>query len=535
MAEKTAKTKTKKFQLRPPGVNYPLITWATPFVTETLSGIALVFMPLIVGLTIDRFSQGNTSGGWQLVTLLISLVLFLSVNEKIGWGTLIRTQVKLERDWRHHTASLLPGLGSQGDPGSIIATMNKDTKAIAAVIMAVNQACGAFAVAIFGTIQLIILKPSIAIAALTGVGLTIYLLTLISKTLEKRAETFRDKIGTNTSKASDIATSIRTIVGLGASHTMMGRYTQSAHDVRAAQLRYERVHSWSASARTFLVGSTTMIATALALRGQTLNGTWATDIPASQLITVTGIVGMMTGPIWVVENFLRMYRDGKVAYRRIQKLETTATSPAPTPSALSLQEEAALRTTLNTQATIHYINPRTHGQTAQDYAQALAATLRANPHLVHAQPHDILLSEPNPMIFAGTLWDHLTLGAPTPTPEEADYYLQATDSTEIAHRLGGPHPHTYWQATISAEGTNLSGGQRQRLALARAYAQKKPVLILTEPVNSVDEPSQQYIYNHLEAQAGQPGPLAHLTHVFIISTTLEADRRITKRQEAPRG
>lgn len=533
MAPRSRQKPESVFRLKPPGVRYSKIVWAIPFVAEILSGTALVFMPLIVGLAIQNFSSGNERGGWNMVGLLIGLVLMLSFNEKVGWGTLVRTQIRLERDWRHHTARLIPRIGTQGDPGSIIATMNKDTKAISALLMAMNQAFGAFAVAIFGTVQLFVLEPVIALATLAGVGLTLYLLTLISKTLGKRAETFRDTIGVNTSKASDIATSIRTIVGLGASSTMMDRYTRSAHDVRTAQLNYEKVRSWSISARIFLIGATTMLATGLALRGQLLDGVWVTDIPAAQLITVTGIVGMMVGPIWVVENFLRMYRDAKVSYRRIQALEEDAARTAGDSQLSVLPEPAqeALRKRLATGAVVHYLNPRDWALTAQDYSQQLATTLRQEPGLVAAGQEDILLSEPNPMIFAGSLRQHISLGAPELTDEEANYYLEATDSLEIAHRLGGVRPEDYWQAEINAEGSNLSGGQRQRLALARAYAQKRPVLILTEPVNSVDEPSQQFIYHRLEEAAGKPGPLEHLKQVFIISTTLEVSRRLQAQKQ----
>ena len=111
------------------------------------------------------------------------------------------------------------------------------------------------------------------------------------------------------------------------------------------------------------------------------------------------------------------------------------------------------------------------------------------------------------MIFAGTLQEHLRLGT-VPNPDEElaqakdEELLKITDSREIAYRLGGRNPEDYFAARITSEGANLSGGQRQRLALARALAQDAQVLILTEPLNSVDEPSQRYIYDAMETQIG---------------------------------
>ena len=144
------------------------------------------------------------------------------------------------------------------------------------------------------------------------------------------------------------------------------------------------------------------------------------------------------------------------------------------------------------------------------------------------------------MIFAGTLQEHLRLGTvPNPDKELAQAkdqeLLKITDSREIAYRLGGRNPEDYFAARITSEGANLSGGQRQRLALARALAQDAQVLILTEPLNSVDEPSQRYIYDAMETQVGSdrlpvgyPGLLQDLEQVYVVSTTAETTRRMER-------
>ena len=144
------------------------------------------------------------------------------------------------------------------------------------------------------------------------------------------------------------------------------------------------------------------------------------------------------------------------------------------------------------------------------------------------------------MIFAGTLQEHLRLGT-VPNPDEElaqakdEELLKITDSREIAYRLGGRNPEDYFAARITSEGANLSGGQRQRLALARALAQDAQVLILTEPLNSVDEPSQRYIYDAMETQIGSdrlpvgyPGLLQDLEQVYVVSTTAETTRRMER-------
>ena len=61
------------------------------------------------------------------------------------------------------------------------------------------------------------------------------------------------------------------------------------------------------------------------------------------------------------------------------------------------------------------------------------------------------------------------------------------------------------------------------------------MLILTEPLNSVDEPSQRYIYDAMETQIGSdrlpvgyPGLLQDLEQVYVVSTTAETTRRMER-------
>lgn len=255
--------------------------WYTPFITELIAGISVIYLPAFVGKIIAEHSEGNLELAHQYTWYLLGIIIILSLNEFIGWGTTIGTINRLERDWKLYVGSLLGTATTQRDPGPIIALINKDARSISSVYMSLVQAFSSLPIMILGTLQLWLMSPAVALVSLGGILLTVYLLTVVSKALEKRAEIFRDTIGINTSKASDIASSIRTILGLGAGTVMLARYRDSADKVRQAQLNYQRVQSWSSSLRVVLVEFTTMATIGLALRGNLNNGTWVTDIPAT--------------------------------------------------------------------------------------------------------------------------------------------------------------------------------------------------------------------------------------------------------------
>ncbi|MDY6051118.1 MAG: ABC transporter ATP-binding protein [Rothia sp. (in: high G+C Gram-positive bacteria)] len=534
----TVKEEKVKFRIVPPGFRWrPL--FFLPFLLDILTSLALVFLPVLVGTIIDLHTSGDEASAWRLVWLLVGAVIYLSIVECVGWGITFRVTARIERDWRLYISHLISASPNR-DTGALIAILNKDAKSLASMWQPMILAFSAVGVTALGTWQLWRISPAIAVVALGGLILTMLTLTWISKILEKHADLFREKVGVSTSRASDIASSIRTILGLGAQRRMMDRYGATAQDVYTSQIRLESVQTWSYAVRNFLVGAVTWVVIALALRGAAPEGAWITEVPAGQLVTVVGLINTLSGPIWSVEMLLFSWRTARVSLKRIDKLAAEVErnsqlegkdAPAPVPSAVAGQ---VLVEVPRASAPVHYINPREAGLPAQDYAEALTEALRlryspSNNAQEVKEPtggERVLLSEPNPMIFAGTLAEHLQMGTEGLSRERMIDLLQLTDSEEIAVRLGSRDPDNYLASTLASEGTNLSGGQRQRLALARALAQPASILVLTEPLNSVDEPSQKFILNQLEAKTGQPGPLAHIRRIYLISTTVEVERRL---------
>lgn len=510
-----------KFRLAPPGWRWRAIH-IIPFFTDLISVLLVAYLPVLIGTIIDLHTAGETQRAWSQMKWAVLIVLYFCFNEIFTWGITFTVVAALERAWRTYVGRLVFKSSGQ-EIGNLIALMNKDSRTMAALWQPMILASSAVGATAMGTYQLWKISPVVAVIVLVGLIVTLFALTRISKVIEKHSEIFRDKVGVNTSKASDIASAIRTILGLGAGPRMMRRYTHSAEDLYESQLRLERVQTWSFAARDFLVGTVTLLAIAFALRGTLAEGTWLADTPAGQLVSIAGLINVMTGPIWSVEMLLFAWRNARVAFKRVDQLVHDNES-APVDTHRAASPVASVKIPDSTQ-TVVFMNPRDMNLTAQECAEALVHQLRSQSSGGKDRER-VLLSEPNPMIFAGTLQEHVQLGTDVLDDQHIIELLRLTDSLEIAYRLGGKDPAQYLQASISAEGANLSGGQRQRLALARALAQDATTLVLTEPLNSVDEPSQKYIFDHLEQKCARDYPLENIRKIYVVSTTMEAERRI---------
>ena len=100
-------------------------------------------------------------------------------------------------------------------------------------------------------------------------------------------------------------------------------------------------------------------------------------------------------------------------------------------------------------------------------------------------PQDIVL-------FYGTVRDNIVLGAPR---SDDAAVLRAAEQAGIRefidrHPLGFSMP-------VGERGEGLSGGQRQAIAVARAYLQQPPVLLLDEPSNAMDNRSEEIFKERL--------------------------------------
>ncbi len=109
-------------------------------------------------------------------------------------------------------------------------------------------------------------------------------------------------------------------------------------------------------------------------------------------------------------------------------------------------------------------------------------TLRESMTIINQAPH----------IFNTTIRENLLLANQNATDDEL---YSALDNVLLAEHIKSlPKGLDTWTGEL---GRHLSGGQQKRLAVARAFLQDKPILILDEPTEGLDKETERVVFDNL--------------------------------------
>jgi tungstate transport system ATP-binding protein len=113
-----------------------------------------------------------------------------------------------------------------------------------------------------------------------------------------------------------------------------------------------------------------------------------------------------------------------------------------------------------------------------------------------------------PLLFSGTVYDNVAYGLKVrkyPKPEIKRRVIAALEQVKIPH-------------LINRFSNQLSGGEAQRVSLARAFVLEPEVLLLDEPLASLDPPTKQVLLEDLQHWLHE----SNITAVYVTHNRSEA-------------
>ena len=134
---------------------------------------------------------------------------------------------------------------------------------------------------------------------------------------------------------------------------------------------------------------------------------------------------------------------------------------------------------------------------------------------LHSLRQRVGFMQQDPFLFAGTIWENLTIGRPECSHALVEQAVEAAGASDFIAEL----PKGY-DTEIGEKGAQLSQGQKQRLALVRVLLLDSSILILDEFTSAIDNETEAKIRSALRShyQGRTTITIAHR-----LSTVIDAD------------
>jgi putative ABC transport system ATP-binding protein len=437
-----------------------------------LSGAALLSLhqlceaavPLLIGLTVDRaVATGSVPAIACWLAALAGLFLILTTAYRLG-ARLVMKGIAYESH-RLRVGLIRRQLDPRGahtdhETGALLSISSSDVDSATEIVDHVPTVVGALVATIGCGVLLLIIDVPLGLIVLVGMPVVVLGLQWSAPLIATRVEAQQDRIGRATALAADLIRGLRPLQGIGAQNGAAARYRVANRTALAATLRASRmqsVHTGASSAAGGLAAVTVAVsATYFAMGG---------ELTIGELITVIGVAQFLMEPFSSLALAPSWVADARGAANRIAGVLEAPPRPNPqAPQGIPIDLSAGHFTAVLTE------DPRD----AADLVAGFAADTGA----------DVLVERHEPDLFSGTIATNLALSGATHYAGALN--ASCADEVVALHDDGQAHP-------ITERGANLSGGQRQRLALARALAADREVLVLHDPTTAVDAVTEQLI------------------------------------------
>ncbi len=485
-------------------------------VTMVVASFAAIGAALSVPLVIRRIVDGPIARGDRGAVLPLALLVLALGLAETGLA-FVRRWIQggaangFERSLRNHLYAHLQGLPvsfhDRWHSGQLLSRAMADLSVIrrfvgfGLVFVIVNSVT-------FVAVIVLLARMYAPLALVTAAA--VVPLAFLSSRFRRRytavSRRVQDQQGDMTTLIEEAATGIRVVKAFGRAPLLSSNFATSAGRLRdsAVESANLRATFWSL---IDLVPNLTLIGVLMVGALAVGNG----SLSLGGLVAFASLVLMLVWPMESLGNIVANAREAETAAGRIFEVLDTAPEVADRPGAVNLASSsgrlcfrgvgfrypgreqwavcgvdldvrpgetvALVGTTGSGKTSLLTLVPRlydvTEGSVALDGHDLRDLSLSSLRRAVGVAFDD-------PLLFSASVRENLLLGWPDATDEDLDVAV-ATAQAGFVHELP-------WglDTRVGEQGLSLSGGQRQRLALARAIVGRPAVLVLDDPLSSLD-------------------------------------------------
>ncbi len=399
--------------------------------------------------------------------------------------------------------------------GAIVSVGATDVRRIAEAVDALSPLVGCAVGLTAVGVLLFTTSVTLGLTIFIGVFLVGLVTGPLLTRLQRRQETYRDRIGDITERASDIVSGLRVLRGIGGEHRFSDSYRRDSANLRKAGYQVAGPTAWLGAlgegTPAILLGVVVWIAGRQVASGA---------ITPGQMIAAFGYTSAMLLPVhWLIATSYRII-EGRVACGKVCKLLSVPARPAPEHPRPGPETGADLH---DPESGLTVVGGELLAVAAADSDQTADLFDRLGGHAeaearfgeVPVARMDreelrrrVLVAEHDAYLFAGTV---AAVIAARDGAGRVDAAVAAASAGDVVDAL----PEGL-DTEVGNQARTLSGGQRQRLRLARALAADPEVLLLHEPTSAVDSHTEARIVDRLAAaRAGKTTAVATTSPLWL--------------------
>ncbi len=355
-------------------------------------------------------------------------------------------------------------------------------------------------------VLMLLLDWQLALVVVVFVLPIAYFSTIFHTKYKVIARRLQDMSGDLTTTIEEMATGVRIIKAFGRMPLMQRRFEEQARQIRDTSLLGVRARAdlWTT---INLLPNLSLVAVLLLGGLNVVQG----RLTIGGLVAFMNYVFMLIWPMDALGWVLSMSEECGTAVQRLNEVFDTARDVTDRPRARSLDactgrlefrgvgfrypksDEWVLRDfnlVVEPGETVGLVGRTGSGKTTLAYlVPRLYDVAEGNVLLDGVDVRDILLRSlrshigfafEDPILFSASVHENLVMGRPIDSDDELKRAIDVAQAGFVWDLPWG------LETRVGEQGYTLSGGQRQRLALARAVLGRPPVLVLDDPLSSVD-------------------------------------------------